>query len=153
MTERSDRNITHGPAPADAELFADTPTPKPRRTPRADDPGTPLFAENRPAKRTPPAARKPYPRWRDEDMPLRPGDVIAVGITHNRVVFGEVTAVNDHAFRLNGYSPLRNQFNTGTTIIGWRQVVEFGPVADRRTEDHSLIMEPLLEWADNWQPR
>ncbi|MFJ8690223.1 hypothetical protein [Micromonospora wenchangensis] len=85
-------------------------------------------------------------------MPLRPGDVLAIGLTHDRVVFGEVTAVNDHAFRLNGYSPTLNRFNAGITIVDWRQVAEYGPVADRN-DDHSPIMGPLLDWAERWRSR
>ncbi|MEU7978325.1 helix-turn-helix transcriptional regulator [Micromonospora sp. NPDC049081] len=132
-----------------------------QRTPTADDAGSLLFASPAPSTITDPTSgqkyqlrkrqlsRKPYPRWRDEDMPLRPGDVIAVGLTHNRAVIGEVAGVNDHAFRLNQYNRTADVFNTGTTVIGWQQVEEFGPVARRRGA--AWMMQELLRWAENWQ--
>lgn len=124
------------------ELFADT-------LPREVD--APLFAPNpdSPAR----VKRKPAPRpprWRDEDMPLRAGDVIAVGLDSGRCPIGQVAAVNDHCFRLNGYTLRGNRFTAGIIVIGWRQVVEYGPVA-RRLGDYSHDMDPLLTYSEAWQ--
>ncbi|MFF0822484.1 hypothetical protein ACFYUR_19145 [Micromonospora haikouensis] len=155
MNDRSGDRDMLTPAPTgdlpDTGLFANAPAPRPRRTqPASPDPDGGLFAEDRPAKRTPP--RKPQPRWRDEDMPVRPGDVLALGLTHRRAVIGQVTAVNDHCIRLNSYSPRLDRFTAGTVMVGWQQIDEFGPVA-RKRGDLSLVMEPLLTWADDWQTR
>ncbi|MFI2663356.1 hypothetical protein [Micromonospora carbonacea] len=158
MTKRSDDRDMLTPAPTGdmpaTGLFANTPASKPRRAAtRSPDPApSELFAEDRtPAKRTT-APRSRPPRWRDEDMPVRPGDVLALGLTHRRAVIGQVTAVNDHCIRLNSYTPRLDRFTAGTVMVGWQQIDEYGPVA-RKRGDLSLVMEPLLTWAESWQTR
>jgi hypothetical protein len=134
------------PPPPPSGLFTNTPTRKQNRTP---DPVEGLFTDQPDTK----PARKPRPpRWRDEDMPVRPGDVVALGLTHHRAVIGQATAVNDHCIRLNSYSPRLDRFTAGTVMVGWQQIAEFGPVA-RKRGDSSLVMDPLLSWAENWTIR
>ena len=129
------------PNPKSGGLFESPTKPKQR--------SSKLFpaATTMPAPTKPPAPRPP--RWRDEDMPLRPRDVLAVGLTNRRAVIGRVTGVNDHVFRLDGYSPRLDRFNAGVIVIGWQQVVEFGPVA-RKRGDYSLNMDPLVEFQRQW---
>lgn len=121
----------------DKELFA---SPSPHEV----DP--PLFTNRQPTPRRSPSARPP--RWRDEDMPLRPGDVIAVGLRHGNCVVGQVAAVNDQCFRLNQYNRGGDVFNTGVAVVAWWQVEEFGPVARKRGA--AWMMQELATFQAAW---
>lgn len=120
----------------DRGLFTPTPT---------SEPATDGLFTNTPNPHTKQKTPKPRPaRWRDEDMPLRPGDIITVGLTNGRAPIGQVTAVNDHCFRLN------DRFTSSVIVVAWWQVSEFGPVA-RKRGDHGYDMEPLLTFHGDWQ--
>lgn len=114
-----------------------------------DEESNVLFApQTNPPTRT---ERRPTPRprrWRDEDMPLRPGDVIAVGLRHHNCVVGQVAAVNDQCFRLNQYNRGGDTFNTGVAVVAWSQVEEFGPVARKRGA--AWLMQELVAFQTAW---
>ncbi|MER7166797.1 hypothetical protein ABT336_12135 [Micromonospora sp. NPDC000207] len=155
MTKRSDDHDMLTPAPTgdmpDTGLFANTPAPKSRRTRPASTNGDPiLFAEARPAKRTPATPRKPQPRWRDEDMPLRPGDVIAVGLDNGRCPVGRITGVNDFYIRLALYSWITRRFTAGEAVLRHGQVREFSPLAVQ-DDDDVYDMEPLRQFQVAWE--
>ncbi|MEV5819374.1 hypothetical protein AB0L22_09375 [Micromonospora haikouensis] len=154
MTKRSDDRDMLTPAPTgdlpDTGLFANAPVSKSRRTRPASTDGDPiLFAEDRPAKRTPATPRKPQPRWRDEDMPLRPGDVLAVGLNNSRCPVGQVEGVNDFYVRLTLYSWPLGRFTAGTVVIRHGQVHEFSPLAVQ-DDDGVYQMEPLRQFQMAW---
>lgn len=122
------------------ELFA-SPDPREVDAPLfAPNPDSPTRIKRKPAPRS--------PRWRDEDMPLRSGDVIAVGLRHGNSVAGQVAAANDHCFRLNLFPALNGKFTGGLAVIMWSQVVEFGPVAARRGAGWDW--EPLAAFRTAW---
>jgi hypothetical protein len=89
------------------------------------------------------------PRWRDEDMPLRSGDVLAVGLDNGRCPVGMVAAVNDHYLRLDLYSWLTREFGAGTAVVGHGQVRGLSNLAVQ-DGDGVYLMEPLRQFQIAW---
>ena len=82
-------------------------------------------------------------------MPLRPGDVLAVGLDNDRCPVGVVTAVNEHAFRLDLYSWPLGQFSAGTAVVRHEQVREFSDLAVQ--DDGGVFqMDPLAAFQTEW---
>lgn len=123
------------------ELFARTPNPTRTRT---ADSVNELFADT-PDK---PRRNKPRPaRRRDDELILRPGDIVAAGLHGHACPTGRVTAVTDHGFRLNLY----DQHGTPTAavaVVMWTQVVRFGPVI---TSGEARSVEPLCMFRAGWE--
>lgn len=85
----------------------------------------------------------------DVDMPLRPGDVFAAGLADGRCPVGIVTAVNEHAFRLDLYSWVTGGFSAGTAIVRHEQVREFSDLAVQ--DDGGVFqMDPLAAFQRAW---
>ncbi|WP_341719857.1 hypothetical protein QQG74_09225 [Micromonospora sp. FIMYZ51] len=148
---------------SDKPLFTNPQTRRDKPTDRRTvDPGSEpiLFASPVPATITDPASgqkyalrkrtqpRKPQPRLRDEDMPLRPGDVLAAGLDNGRCPVGKVSAVNDFYIRLNVYSWSACTFTAGTAVIRHDQVREFSHLAEQVDGVH--VMDPLAEFQTAW---
>ncbi|MFG1846852.1 hypothetical protein [Micromonospora carbonacea] len=85
----------------------------------------------------------------DELMPLRPGDVLAVGLDNGKCPVGIVTAANADMFRLDLYSWPLGRFTAGTMVIKFEQVQEIAPLAVQ-DDDGVYQMEPLREFQTSW---
>lgn len=82
-------------------------------------------------------------------MPLRPGDVLAAGLTDGRCPVGIVTAVDGHGFRLDLYSWVARRFSAGTAIVRHGQVREFSDLAVQ--DDGGVFqMDPLAVFQKAW---
>jgi hypothetical protein len=95
-------------------------------------------------------AEATHPTSGMEDMPLRPGDVLAAGLDDGRCPVGIVTAVNDDMFRLDLYSWRLGTFTAGTMIVRHDQVGEFSPLAVQRG-DGVFDMDPLAAFQAAWK--
>lgn len=89
------------------------------------------------------------PTHDDTSMPLRPGDVLAVGLDNSKCPVGIVAAVNNDMFRLDLYSWVVRRFTAGTIVIRFEQVREFSPLAVQDEYD-VYQMEPLAEFQKAW---
>ncbi|MFJ1539228.1 hypothetical protein ACIODS_11865 [Micromonospora chalcea] len=113
--------------PRDAILFPPNPNPTRKATPRQ-------------------AAK---PRYRHDETPLRPGDVVAVGLDNGRCPVGQVEAVSGLYFRLNLYSWPVGRFTAGTAVIRHGQVREFSDLAVP-DGDGVYQMDPLAAFQTRW---
>ncbi|MFG2046054.1 hypothetical protein ACGFIW_01320 [Micromonospora sp. NPDC048935] len=114
-----------------------------------DDGSSLLFAPESTGNRKPKQRRTPGQKYRKDVTPVRPGDVLAVGLDNDRCPVGMVDAANNFYIRLNLYSWVTGEFSAGTAIVRHEQVREFCTLA-ARNDDGEFQMGPLAAFQKLW---